>query len=344
MIKQVVGGLALSATLSGAALSDLSYTFLDYSDLNGWAEDDHESALTVFLNTCQDIQRPEWQTLCEMAQTQPPAKDFFETFFQPVLIEDGDPMLFTGYFEPEIAGSRVQSDTYAYPIYRVPPDLVEGQTYYTRREIEEDKPFEGMDLEIAWLADPVDLFFMQVQGSGRIVLPDGTGLRVGYGAKNSHNYTSVGRILIQRGELTEGNVSADEIRAWVRRNPEEGAELLRQNASYVFFREVNEVPADQGPLGAMNRSVTTLRTIAVDPRITLLGAPVWIEKQGLSPMNRLMVAQDTGSAIRGAQRADIFFGTGAEAGFQAGAIKDGGRMIVLMPVEYALQKQADASQ
>jgi membrane-bound lytic murein transglycosylase A len=121
----------------------------------------------------------------------------------------------------------------------------------------------------------------------------------------------------------------------VRRNPVDGEELLRHNPSFVFFREVNQVPAEKGPLGAMNRSITTLRSIAVDPQFVTLGAPVWIEKAGLEPMHRLMIAQDTGSAIKGAQRADIFFGTGDEAGQQAGRLKDPGRMVVLMPIQRA---------
>lgn len=338
MIKTIIGAVAISALTAGAGMAELNYTPLSYDDLSGWEEDDHETALTVFLRTCVDMNRPEWQTICDIAQTQPVAKDFFETLFQPVLIEDGDPMLFTGYFEPEIAGALEQSETYPYPIYRAPPELRPGRTYHTRREIEEDKILADRGLEIAWLADPVDLFFMQVQGSGRIVLPDGSRLRVGFGGKNGHNYSSVGKILIRRGILSANDVSADDIRAWVRRNPVDGQELLWQNNSYVFFRELNDVPSDAGPLGAMDRSVTPMRTLAVDPSITILGAPVWIEKAGADPLNRLMVAQDTGSAIKGAQRADIFYGTGTDAGFRAGSIKDGGRMVVLMPVEYALEK------
>lgn len=324
--------------MSGPALAQLKYTPVPFDSLVGWHEDDHEAALTVFLRTCADIKRPEWQTICDIAQTQPSAKGFFETLFQPVLIEDDAPMLFTGYFEPEIAGALEPSETYAYPIYRTPPDLIEGQTYFSRRDIERDELLKDQELEIAWLADPVDRFFLQIQGSGRIVLPGGGVLRVGYAAKNGRNYSSVGQILVNRGILSQNDVSADEIRAWVRRNPDAGRELLWQNESYVFFRELSDVPGDAGPLGAMNRSITPMRSIAVDPSITILGAPVWIEKLGKAPVNRLMVAQDTGSAIKGAQRADIFFGSGAEAGFSAGDVKDSGRMIVLMPVEYALEK------
>ena len=326
------------ASFAGSSMAEPSYTFLDYADLQGWAADDHQAALDVFVQTCGDIPRPEWQRLCAFAKDGPAARDFFETFFQPVLIEDGQPMLFTGYFEPELRGSKQKADGFATPIYRLPPDLEEGLPYLTRREIEETGALEGQGLEIAWIDDPVDVFFLQVQGSGRVRLEDGSVIRVGYAGKNGRDYSSVGLELVRRGIFDETQVSADVIRNWVRENPEAGRELLWTNPSFVFFREVNEVPPEKGPLGAMNRSVTPLRSIAVDPALTLLGAPVWIEKAGAEPMQRLMIAQDTGSAIKGAQRADIFFGTGAEAGRQAGRIKDGGRMVVLMPVEYALAK------
>jgi membrane-bound lytic murein transglycosylase A len=160
-------------------------------------------------------------------------------------------------------------------------------------------------------------------------------MRVGYGGKNGRDYSSVGMALVDRGIFEPHQVSAAVIRNWVRQNRKEGRALLWENESYVFFREVSEVPADQGPLGAMNRSITQGRSIAVDPAFVALGAPVWIEKEGAEPMNRLMIAQDTGSAIKGAQRADIFFGTGDEAGAQAGQIKDGGRIVVLVPTTMA---------
>lgn len=336
----MIRALAAVWMMAGQAVAEPTYTFLSYDDLDGWAADDHAAALDVFIQTCGDIARPEWQRLCAFAKDRPAARDFFETFFQPVLIEDGAPMLFTGYFEPEIAGDLAPSAAYPHPIYRLPPDLVEGQPYLTRREIEADQVLAGQGLEIAWLADPVDLFFLQVQGSGRIRLPGGDVIRVGYAGKNGRDYSSIGLELVARGAFEMHEVSADVIREWVKANGEAGRDLLWVNESYVFFREVNEVPADKGPLGAMNRSITPLRSIAVDPTLTLLGAPVWIEKDGDDPMRRLMVAQDTGSAIKGAQRADIFFGTGSEAGRLAGNIKDGGRIVVLMPLEYALAKRA----
>jgi membrane-bound lytic murein transglycosylase A len=160
----------------------------------------------------------------------------------------------------------------------------------------------------------VEAFFLQVQGSGRIKLTDGRAIRVGFGGRNGHPYRSVGRELVRQGVFEAHQVSAQRIKRWVRDNPQAGAALLRHNPSFIFFREVNEVPPDRGPLGAMNRSVTALRTVAVDPDFAPLGAPVWIETDGASPMRRLMVAQDTGSAIKGPQRADVFYGTGAAAG------------------------------
>ena len=181
----------------------------------------------------------------------------------------------------------------------------------------------------------MELFFLQIQGSGRIRLPDGDVIRVGYGGSNGHTYRSVGRELVRRGVYEPHQVSAEVIKNWVRRNPEEGRDLLHHNPSYVFFRRIDEVPSEDGPLGAMNRSVTKGRSIAVDPAYTPLGAPVWVEKKGASPLHRLMVAQDTGSAITGPQRGDIFFGTGAVAGRAAGRLRDGGRMAVLLPIQRA---------
>ena len=201
--------------------------------------------------------------------------------------------------------------------------------------MEETDALAGRGLEIVWIDDPVDVFFQQVQGSGRVKLNTGGGIRVGYGGANGHSYSSVGAELIARGIYEPHQVSAQVIQNWVKRNPEDGADLLRTNDSYVFFREVNEVPADKGPLGAMNRSITTDRSVAVDPAFVTLGGPVWLEKDGRTPIRRLMIAQDTGSAIKGAQRADIFFGTGDEAGRLAGQIKDAGRLVQLVPIQRA---------
>ncbi|KIC40934.1 murein transglycosylase [Ruegeria sp. ANG-S4] len=324
-------------TTASAAGADATRSILSFDDLDGWAADDHGAALSVFLNTCGDLKDPDWQALCAAARSYEPgaARAFFEVFFRPVLIEDGDDALFTGYFEPELDGATTPSGKFRYPLYKMPPEARQQSQWLSRRELLSSDVMKGRGLEIAWVDDPVELFFLQIQGSGRIRLPDGSALRVGYGGANGHPYRSIGAELVRRGALGAHEVSAQMIRAWVRKNPEAGAELLFHNPSYVFFREVTRVAPEFGPLGAMNRSVTTLRSIAADPAYTPLGAPVWVEKDGKNPMRRLMIAQDTGSAIKGAQRADIFFGTGDQAGQAAGRLKDPGRMVVLLPIQRA---------
>ena len=343
MIRVVFAALlATGMAMTSHVKAEISYEVLKFSDLKGWANDDHDAALKVFLNTCRDMKAPDWPSLCALAGQQKNARTFFELFFRPVLIEDGEPMLFTGYFEPELRGSRFPTNKYRYPLYKKPPEVRNGTAWLTRAEIEETGVLEGRGLEIAWIDDPVDVFFLQIQGSGRVKFEDGTGLRVGYGGKNGRDYKSVGQELVRRGIYNVHQVSAQVIRNWVKRNPIDGPELLRHNPSYVFFREVSRVAADKGPLGAMNRSITTMRSIAVDPKYTPLGAPVWIEKGGANPLRRLMIAQDTGSAIKGTQRADVFFGTGDDAGRAAGKTRDPGRMVVLMPIQraYALAPES----
>jgi len=327
---------ALSMT-GTVAKGEVTHTILTYEDLKGWENDDHNEALEVFRTTCRDMRASEWVSLCALAENQTNAQTFFELFFRPVLIEDGTPALFTGYFEPELSGSRRRSGRFRYPLYRLPPEAKEGK-WFSRADIEDQSLLAGRGLEIAWVDDPVDVFFLQIQGSGRIRLTDGSVIRVGYAGANGHEYRSVGQELVRRGIFQAHQVSAQVIRNWVKSYPEEGENLLRHNPSFVFFRVVRNVPAERGPLGAMNRSVTTMRTVAVDPAFVPLGAPVWIEKGGRKAISRLMIAQDTGSAIKGAQRADIFFGTGHTAGRLAGQVRDPGRMIVLMPIQEAFAK------
>lgn len=340
--RAAILGLCLAAAAwIGPAMAEESIELLSFSDLDGWAADDHAAALSVFQGTCADMEGHDWQALCAIAATQPDARSFFEMFFRPVLIGGTGPALFTGYFEPELEGSLQRTARFRYPLYRTPPESRSG-VWRSRREIEEDRLLEGRGLEIVWVDDPVELFFLQVQGSGRVRLQDGSVIRVGYGGRNGHPYRSIGQELVRRGVYQPHQVSAQVIRSWVRRNPAAGRELLYHNPSYVFFRQVDIADPGLGPLGAMNRSITPLRTIAVDPEFTPLGAPVWIEKGGAGPMHRLMIAQDTGGAIRGAQRADIFFGFGDAAGEAAGTIRDPGRMVVLLPIELAHQRVPDA--
>lgn len=311
---------------------------LSFADLDGWADDDHAAALAVFRESCALIPGPEWEALCALAPDVSDARAFFELFFRPVLVGGDRPALFTGYYEPELAGSPQRTPIFAHPIYRPPPELPEGAPWLTRAEIEQGAHLAGRGLELAWLRDPVDAFFLQVQGSGRIRMTDGRLLRVGYAGRNGHPYRSIGAELVRRGIYAAHQVSAAVIRSWVRDNPDHGLSLLHHNPSYIFFREITGLDPALGPIGAMARSITPLRTIAVDPAHVRLGAPVWIEKGGAQPMKRLMIAQDTGGAIRGAQRADIFFGTGAAAGEAAGAVRDDGRMVMLLPIDLAFAR------
>lgn len=333
MLRSRLAIIATSIVVAGSLHAETR--LLDWSDLNGWQDDDHSAALTVFKETCRDMTEGDWPAICGMANEYKDARGFFEHLFRPVLITDKESPLFTGYYEPELFGSRSESARFPVPLYRLPEDAPTDGPWLTRKQLEDSGILKNRNLEIAWLQNEVDKFFLQIQGSGRIRLDDGGLMRVGYGGKNGHPYRSIGNELVRRGEFKQHQVSAQVIRNWIEEHPEEGTELLNFNPSYVFFREVSQVDPAKGPLGAMNRSITAGRSIAVDPDFVPLGAPVWLEKAGARPFRRLMVAQDTGAAINGAQRADIFYGTGKEAGLEAGRIRDGGRMIVLLPIEYA---------
>ncbi len=330
--------LAGFLTFGSTVNAEVTKSLMAFDDLSGWADDNHAEALQTFKETCGDLRGDTWGPICRVAKSDPNPKLFFETFFQPVLIEDGKPGLFTGYFEPQLRGSLVETPRYSTPLYAFPRDWPSDTQLPTRQMIDSTGVLRGQGLELVWVDDAVAAFFLQIQGSGRVKLTNGRSMRLGFGGGNGHSYRSIGKEMVRRGILGEHQVSAKRISNWVKENPERGRQLLWHNPSYVFFRRVDQVPAEKGPLGAMNRSITAMRTVAIDPSFVKLGAPVWIEKGGRSPINRLMVAQDTGSAIKGAQRADIFFGTGEAAGLAAGSIKDPGRLVVLLPVEEAFAK------
>jgi membrane-bound lytic murein transglycosylase A len=333
----VGSGLRILAVVAAMTAGPAPAEMLDFEALDGWREDNHAEALVAFLRTCDLIDQPDWAPICALAADVPQddisARSFFELFFKPVVVGT-PPALFTGYFEPELDGSAVRTGRFQYPIYRRPPELQDGTVYHSREAIE-NGAIAGRGLELAWLDDPVDVYFLQVQGSGRIRMTDGTVIRVGYAGANGHSYRSIGQEMVRRGTHSLDQVSAPEIASWVRNNPGDGKALLHTNPSYVFFRKIATLEPKDGPIGAMGRSITTLRSVAIDPKFTLLGAPVWIEKDGRDPIRSLMVAQDTGGAIKGMQRADIFYGTGAGAGDAAGMVKDAGRMVLLLPIDRA---------
>lgn len=331
----LAGALALTLLAGVAAMAQPKVQMLSFSQLHGWAKDDLAPALAAFRATCGRRMEPEWEDVCIEARSATDARAFFENNFRPVLIGNPRTALFTGYYEPELTASATRTEKYRYPIYRRPPELKPGHRWFSRSEIEDRHLLQGRGLEIAWLDNPVDVFFLQVQGSGRLHLTDGRVLRVGFAAKNGHPYRSIGKEMARRGLLPAHRVSAARIRAWALKHPAEGHEMLRFNPSFVFFRKL-ELDPDEGPLGALQHQLDPGRSLAVDPRFVPLGAPVWVEKKGQRPIHRLMVAQDTGSAIKGAQRADIFYGSGAKAGRAASHVRDRGRMVVLLPVGRAI--------
>ncbi len=331
MLRWVVIWLAMFAA---TAQAETTARMLSFENLTGWARDDHHAALDAFLETCTRFEDAEWGALCNFAKASDnpaAARAFFELFFRPVMIEDGAPAHFTGYFEPELLGAHHRSARFRYPLYPKPSG---DRARLTRQQIEQSNALAGS--ELVWIDNPVDVYYLQIQGSGRVRLSDGGTMRVGYGGENGHPNRSIAQELIDRRIMGRHQASAANIRQWVRRNPALGQEILWSNPSYVFFRRIR-TPDHKGPLGAMNRSITALRSLAVDPRYVPLGAPVWMEKSGNLSIQRLMIAQDTGGDIKGAQRADVFIGTGESAGKIASQINDTGRMVVLMPIQLAFE-------
>ena len=287
------------------------------------------------------LTRPEdWREVCA-AEPQDIAR-FIRRHFEAVQIGDGAAFT-TGYYEPEIPGSRTHHSGYGVPVYRRPPDLLDANPatgerrrgrldeqgnyilYHDRAAIE-DGALAGRGLELAWAADPVDLFFLQIQGSGRLRLPDGSVMRIGYAAQNGRDYVAIGRLLRERGIIALP-ISMQRIREWIQANPDAGRALMRENPSYVFFQELT----GPGPLGALGRPVTPLATVAADPRFVPLGAPVLLTGMDNPRADGLWVAQDTGGAIRGANRFDTFWGAGEEAATIAGSMASRGRAYLLLP-------------
>lgn len=289
-------------------------------DLPGWAEADFAGPAAAYALTA-DLAGSGWPVFDGTD-----ARAFFGGSFEPAgAAQEG---LLTGYYEPEVEGSRTPDARFGHALYGPPPGLRPGDIWADRAEIEDRGLLAG--LELVWLDSAIEAFLAQVQGSVRVRLRDGGTVRLGYAGKNGHPYRSIGRELSARGEAPPAGMTTGAIRDWCARNPGEVQGLLRTNPSFVFFR-VLDLPAGSGPPGAMGRPVTPLCTLAVDPAHVPLGAPVWVESFGPERLCRLMIAQDTGSAIRGPGRGDVFFGTGAAAGERAGRMAEPGRLTVLRP-------------
>ncbi|HXX50385.1 MAG TPA: MltA domain-containing protein [Xanthobacteraceae bacterium] len=377
-------GAAFGQSGGGAPIEfpDTQYEPVDWSDMEGWANDDHAAAFAAFLASCRTLDARHrngreltaiavaLRDVCERARAAIPldeagARKFFEDHFRPVRINklgDTDGFL-TGYYEPIIAGSRFPTGNFTAPLYRRPPNLVvSGRRklgdafpskgvlvgrrigrrkivpYYTRGEIE-DGALDGWHLEICYLHDQVDVLFAQIQGSARIRLEDGTILRVNYDSHNGWPYTPVGRVLIDQKLMNKDQVSMQSIRDWMEANPEQAKAARRQNKSYVFFR-ITDLATEEEAVGGEGAPLMPGRSIAIDRALHVYGTPFFIDaelpianQKTPTKFERLVIAQDTGSAIVGPARADIYFGVGDEAARIAGRIKNPGEFVMLIPRE-----------
>lgn len=338
---------------------------VDWNELPGWEKDHQAEAWPALLQECRVMPKkyPRWQGICERAKALGEVDDgvarrFFEQEFAAHRVNPSGSKgrgLVTGYYEPILQGSRQPDERFRYPIYRRPDDLIQVELgdvypelkgkrvrgrldgrrlvpYYTRGEI--DSGAESLaGQEILWVDDPVALFFLHVQGSGRVRLPDGSLAAVGYADQNGRAYTSIGRVLVDRGAIPQDEVSLFSIREWLSAHPDQAPALLDTNQSYVFF-ELRKKP-EENAVGSLNVPLTPLRSIAVDPRNITLGSPVWLDTtypgEQAKPLQRLVLAQDTGGAIKGYARADLFCGNGAEAERLAGEMKQDAKLFVLLP-------------
>ncbi len=359
-------------TITGAELRPVPYELLP-----GWREDDHAAAFAAFSKTCSAmlsgpgaarsaVPIPDGLLrACGRAAKLGPAdaataRLFFEQAFDPFEVApEGGRGFLTGYYEPELEASLERTEAYPVPALARPGDLVSsedeagaplpaglaaarrteaGLVPYPDRAAIEDGALGDDARPVAFFRDRVDLFIAQVQGSARLRLPDGRAVRLAYAGKNGHPYTSVARLLVQKLGIPPAEMTADVLTRWLRDNPAEARDLMRQNRSYVFFRIAGELEPGQGPIGAAGVPVAAGRTLAVDRELWPYGVPVWLEGElpepeaaAAAPLRRLVVAQDTGSAIRGPARGDLFFGSGEEAGRRAGLVRNPVRFVVLWP-------------
>lgn len=325
---------------------------LSFADLRGWVQGDHVPAFLSLRTACADIDAParepigrnalfgtgdDWSAICRSAAStsETEARAFFEDWFAPISLEGAGAgeALFTGYYEPEIEGSRQRGGPYQHPIYAKPDDLRQNDPRFSREAIQRGA-LNRRGLELFWLKDPTEAFFLQIQGSGRIRLPDGSAARVGYAAKNGFPYRSIGRTLIEWGEADLDRTSMPFIKDWVAKNPARREQLFATNPSFVFFTERTGAIADPtvGPIGAFGIPLPANRSVAIDPEYYSYGTPLWVSfDTSAGPMRRLAIALDTGSAIKGPRRADFFFGAGEAAGVLAGTLRSEGRLIGFAP-------------
>jgi membrane-bound lytic murein transglycosylase A len=341
----------------------LALVATDFESLPGWRSDRVSEAMPALQNTCAAFakwpdekaigklggQAVDWRPACAAASAVQPGDDaaatmFLTTYFQPYAALDRttDQGLFTSYYETEVDGARQQGGAYTVPLYKAPDPPVS----YSRAEIDAGA-LKGKGLELIWLKDPVDAFMLHIQGSSLVKLPDGTLTRIGYAGNNGQNFVPVARIMIKEGLIPKDQASMQSVRAWLKAHPAEARTWMQKNPRYIFFRELDSsagMPA--GPAGALGVTLTPTRSMAVDPAFMPLGVPVWLDTHAPdgSPLQRLMIAQDVGSAIKGPIRGDLFWGTGESALEFAGRMKNSGRYYVLLPKTVATRNTLTVSE
>lgn len=332
----------------------------DFSNLKGWHNSHQDKALVAFKRSCEKLKSlpdgynmgyiggtaGDWKGVCARAGnvTGVSAKRFFEENFVPFKAGNNGKSkgLFTGYYEPELSGSKHKKGKYTEPVYKTPPDLT--KPYLGRRRIGNGE-IAGRGLEMLYVDNAVDLFFLHIQGSGRVRLDDGRVIRVGYAEQNGCPYQPIGKELVNMGEMDMEEVTAPKIKEWLYENPDKARDVMNKNTSYVFFRELKEIKPDEGPIGAQGVPLTAGHSLAVDKRFIPYGTPVWLQTHlpvdEQKPFNNLMIAQDTGGAIKGPVRGDIFFGFGKKAENLAGHMKQEGEYYILLPKKLAEKLDED---
>jgi membrane-bound lytic murein transglycosylase A len=355
--------------MPAAPVAGLHLARAGFADLPDWSAARFAAAIASFLRGCAQLEKKDrgapmggagyagtvgdWLRPCTAASLAADSRTFFEANFTPYAISEGDRSAgrFTGYYEPEILAAPSRGGIYQTPIYALPDDWVRfdlgqfdsrlaGQRAIAQVRDHTLAPYPdraGIDAGapkaeiLLWAADPVAVFFLQIQGSGRALLPDGSRVRLAYAGTNGQSYTAIGRTLIDEGQLTSENVSLQSIRAWLAAHPDQARRVMETDKSYVFFtRAAIDDPA-LGSTGTLGANLTPLASLAIDPRMNALGAPFFVAADGPDPVHGLLIGQDTGGAIRGAVRGDIFFGFGPEAEGRAGHMNEQGRLFVLLP-------------
>lgn len=346
--------------------SGLKLDPVTFADLPDWDKGRQFEALTAFRRSCRKLaalpadapvgpdgfagQASDWLVACRSASIIGAGEDdsarlFFQHLFRPYRLSDandGDQGFLTGYYLPRVRGSREHRPGFDVPLYRRPPDLVTGddgrlgrmadgrlQPYYTRAEIDSGA-LTGKGLELVWLASPIDAFFVSIQGSAEISLSEGGKMRLGVASSNGRSYTAIGRVLVERGEMRVEDVSMKTITDWMLAHPDESQALMEKNQRYIFFQEVS----NEGPVGAEGVVLTAGRSLAIDPNYLPYGAPVFLDSYDTkgTPWRRLMLTQDTGAAIKGPLRGDVYWGDGEVAEATAGKMKSPGRFYLLLPI------------